>query len=88
MVAGQVIEEAAGSKIRDGDVILTYARYISIFIALRLLSLTSLHRSSVVEKVLLGAHSEGRQFSVVVVDSRPMLEGRHCPCYIKYIAHP
>lgn len=32
-------------------------------------------RSSVVEKVLLGAHSDGRQFSVVVVDSRPMLEG-------------
>ncbi|KAI0772629.1 hypothetical protein BC629DRAFT_1529085 [Irpex lacteus] len=39
----------AVSKIRDGDVILTYA---------------------VVEKVYLG-HSEGRQFSVVVVDSRP-----------------
>lgn len=28
-----------------------------------------------VQKVLLGAHAEGRQFSVIVVDSRPMLEG-------------
>ncbi|EIM88174.1 IF-2B-domain-containing protein [Stereum hirsutum FP-91666 SS1] len=33
-------------------------------------------RSSVVEKVLLEAWSEGTQFSVVVVDSRPMLEGK------------
>jgi translation initiation factor 2B subunit (eIF-2B alpha/beta/delta family) len=32
-------------------------------------------RSSVVEKTLLSAHEEGRQFSVFVVDSRPMLEG-------------
>ncbi|KZS98088.1 eukaryotic translation initiation factor 2B delta subunit [Sistotremastrum niveocremeum HHB9708] len=33
-------------------------------------------RSSVVEKVLLYAHSKGREFSVIVVDSRPMLEGK------------
>ena len=33
------------------------------------------HRSSVVEKVLLEAHASGRIFSVIVVDSRPMLEG-------------
>lgn len=58
IIADQVIEETAGSKIKDGDVILTYAR------------------SSVVEKVLLGAHEEGRDFSVIVVDSRPMLEGK------------
>ena len=32
-------------------------------------------RSSVVEKVLLLAHEEGKSFSVYVVDSRPMLEG-------------
>ena len=32
-------------------------------------------RSSVVEKVLLLAHDEGKNFSVYVVDSRPMLEG-------------
>lgn len=41
MVAGQVIEEAAGSKIRDGDVILTYARYTFISTALHFLLLTS-----------------------------------------------
>ena len=32
-------------------------------------------RSSVVQKVLLEAWAEGTQFSVIVVDSRPMLEG-------------
>ncbi|KAH9843982.1 eukaryotic translation initiation factor 2B delta subunit [Rhodofomes roseus] len=58
IIADQVIQETAGNKIKDGDVILTYAR------------------SSIVEKVLLGAHEEGRDFSVIVVDSRPMLEGK------------
>ncbi|KAK7695599.1 hypothetical protein QCA50_000235 [Cerrena zonata] len=58
IIADQVIEETASKKIKDGDVILTYAR------------------SSVVQKVLLGAHAEGREFSVIVVDSRPMLEGK------------
>lgn len=33
-------------------------------------------RSSVVEKVLLAAHAEGRRFSVIVADSRPLLEGK------------
>lgn len=28
MVADQVIQETAGNKIKDGDVILTYARYL------------------------------------------------------------
>ena len=37
--------------------------------------LTPNTRSSVVEKVLLRAHEEGKSFSVYVVDSRPMLEG-------------
>ncbi|KAI1788991.1 eukaryotic translation initiation factor 2B delta subunit [Ganoderma leucocontextum] len=58
IIADQVIQETAGSKIKDGDVVLTYAR------------------SSVVEKVLLEAHASGRGFSVIVVDSRPMLEGK------------
>ncbi|KAG1858481.1 hypothetical protein F4604DRAFT_1684893 [Suillus subluteus] len=57
-IADQVIQETAGTKIKDGDVILTYAR------------------SSVVEQVLVGAWDDGKQFSVVVVDSRPMLEGK------------
>ncbi|OJT10537.1 hypothetical protein TRAPUB_12975 [Trametes pubescens] len=58
IIADQVIQETAGNKIKDGDVILTYAR------------------SSVVEKVLLEAHASGRKFSAIVVDSRPMLEGK------------
>ncbi|KIM83795.1 hypothetical protein PILCRDRAFT_818820 [Piloderma croceum F 1598] len=58
IIADQVIQEIAGSKIKDGDVILTYAR------------------SSVVEKVLLRAFSDEKSFSVIVVDSRPMLEGK------------
>lgn len=56
--AGQVIAQSAGYKIKNGDVLLTYAR------------------SSVVEQVLLRAHGEGKNFSVYVVDSRPMLEGK------------
>jgi len=58
IIADQVIQELAGNKIKDGDVILTYAK------------------SSVVEKVLLEAHEVGKKFSVVVVDSRPLLEGK------------
>ncbi|KAG5644590.1 hypothetical protein DXG03_008164 [Asterophora parasitica] len=33
-------------------------------------------RSSVIEKILLNAHEEGKRFSVIVVDSRPLLEGK------------
>ncbi|EJD00890.1 eukaryotic translation initiation factor 2B delta subunit [Fomitiporia mediterranea MF3/22] len=59
IIADQVIQDSAGQKIRDGDVILTFAR------------------SSAVEKVLLRAHEDGKRISVIVVDSRPMLEGKH-----------
>jgi hypothetical protein len=40
-----------------------------------LIAVTQYYRSSVVEKVILGTHAEGRKFTVIVVDSRPMLEG-------------
>lgn len=33
-------------------------------------------RSSIVEKILLRAHADGKNFSVIIVDSRPMLEGK------------
>ncbi|GAA5865686.1 hypothetical protein JCM3774_004966 [Rhodotorula dairenensis] len=59
LLAGRVIEQHAIEKIKDGDVILTYAR------------------SSVVEGVLLEAKRQGKDFSVVVVDSRPLYEGKH-----------
>jgi translation initiation factor eIF-2B subunit delta len=34
-------------------------------------------RSSIVEKVLLQAHKSGRDFRVIVIDSRPLLEGKN-----------
>ncbi|KIW64673.1 hypothetical protein PV04_09591 [Phialophora macrospora] len=34
-------------------------------------------KSSIVEKTFLTAHSQGKQFKVIVVDSRPMFEGRN-----------
>ncbi|WWC90430.1 uncharacterized protein L201_005365 [Kwoniella dendrophila CBS 6074] len=62
--ADKVIADNAKEKIRNGDTVVTYAR------------------SSVVERVLLEAHRDmkasdpGAGFNVVVVDSRPLLEGQ------------
>ncbi|XP_042065317.1 LOW QUALITY PROTEIN: probable translation initiation factor eIF-2B subunit delta [Salvia splendens] len=58
ILADKVIAKHAVSKIRDGDVLLTYAS------------------SSAVEMLLLHAHEVGKQFRVVIVDSRPKLEGK------------
>jgi len=58
IVADEVIQDLTGQKIKDGDVILTYAR------------------SSVIEKVLLQAVEKGKKFSVIVIDSGPLLEGK------------
>ncbi|XP_058087153.1 probable translation initiation factor eIF-2B subunit delta [Magnolia sinica] len=58
VLADKVIVRHAVTKIRDGDVLLTYGS------------------SSVVEMILLYAHELGKQFRVVVVDSRPKLEGQ------------
>ncbi|CED85441.1 Translation initiation factor 2B, delta subunit (eIF-2Bdelta/GCD2) [Phaffia rhodozyma] len=62
-LADEMIVQFAQEKIRHGDVVLTYAR------------------SSVVEKVLIRANKEmkkrGEGFSVIVVDSRPLLEGKN-----------
>ena len=58
-VADQVIATSAGEKIRDGDVILTYAK------------------SSIVQQTLIGAHTRGVKFRVIVIDSRPLFEGKH-----------
>ena len=57
-LADQVIAETAAERIRDGDVILTYAK------------------SNVVQKALIKAHEDGKQFRVIVVDSRPLHEGK------------
>ncbi|XP_072956624.1 uncharacterized protein [Typha angustifolia] len=58
VIADKVIVRHAVTKIRDGDVLLTYGS------------------SSIVEMVLLYAHELGKQFRVVIVDSRPKLEGQ------------
>ncbi|KAG6587629.1 Translation initiation factor eIF-2B subunit delta, partial [Cucurbita argyrosperma subsp. sororia] len=58
MLADEVIVRHAATKIRDGDVLLTYGS------------------PCVVEMLLLYAHDLGKQFRVVVVDSRPKLEGQ------------
>lgn len=57
--ADQVIAQSTAEKIRDGDVILTYAK------------------SSIVQKALVKAHRDGKKFRVIVVDSRPLHEGKH-----------
>lgn len=58
ILANKVITKHAVTKIRDGDVLLTYGS------------------SSAVEMILLHAHELGKQFRVVVVDSRPKLSGQ------------
>ncbi|KAK6128812.1 hypothetical protein DH2020_037448 [Rehmannia glutinosa] len=58
ILADKVIVKHAVTKIRDGDVLLTYGS------------------SSAVEMLLLHAHELGKQFRVVIVDSRPKLEGQ------------
>lgn len=58
-VADQVITRRAVEKIKNGDVILTYAK------------------SSIVQQVLVEAYRKGKQFKVIVVDSRPLFEGKN-----------
>uniref|UniRef100_A0A7C9DAV3 Translation initiation factor eIF2B subunit delta n=2 Tax=Opuntia streptacantha TaxID=393608 RepID=A0A7C9DAV3_OPUST len=58
VIANKVIVEHAATKVRDGDVLLTYGA------------------SSIVEMVLVHAYELGRQFRVVIVDSRPKFEGQ------------
>ncbi|XP_057967349.1 uncharacterized protein LOC131157309 [Malania oleifera] len=58
ILADKVIVRHAVTKIRDGDVLLTYGSPCAI------------------EMILLYAHELGKRFRVVVVDSRPKLEGQ------------
>lgn len=57
--ADKVIARSTADKIKDGDVIMTFAK------------------SSVVQRSLLRAFSKGKRFKVIVVDSRPLHEGKH-----------
>lgn len=58
-VADQVIAASAAEKIRDGDVVLTFAK------------------SSIVQQTLVEAHRRGSKFRVIVIDSRPLFEGKN-----------
>lgn len=58
-LANRVIVKHAVTKIRDGDVLLTYGSSVTV------------------ESIFLHAHELGKQFRVVVVDSRPKLSGQH-----------
>lgn len=55
----QAIASSASQLIKDGSVVLTYAK------------------SSIVEKTILQAHAAGTKFRVIVVDSRPLFEGKN-----------
>ena len=57
-VTDQAIAASASSQIKNGSVVLTFAK------------------SSIVEKTILQAHESGRRFRVIVVDSRPLFEGK------------
>ncbi|RMD39805.1 hypothetical protein DV735_g5328, partial [Chaetothyriales sp. CBS 134920] len=59
VLADEVISKDAGSRIDDGDVVITYGK------------------SSVVEKTLKEAWQDGRRFKTIVVDSRPLFEGKN-----------
>lgn len=58
-LADQLIVTSAVQRIKDGDVILTYAK------------------SSLVQRALVQAYAEGKKFRVIIVDSRPLHEGKH-----------
>lgn len=58
-VTDQAIASLASPQIKNGSVVLTYAK------------------SSIVEKTILEAHNNGTKFRVIVVDSRPLFEGKN-----------
>lgn len=58
-LADQVIARKASEKIKDGDVVLTFAK------------------SNIVQQTILAAYREGKKFRVIVVDSRPLFEGKN-----------
>ncbi|QIW94714.1 hypothetical protein AMS68_000232 [Peltaster fructicola] len=57
-ITDQAIAETASKQIKNGSVVLTYAK------------------SSLVEKTILQALADGIKFSVIIVDSRPLHEGK------------
>ena len=58
-VADQVIAASGAEKIKNGDVVMTFAK------------------SSIVQQTLLEAYQRGIKFRVIVIDSRPLFEGKN-----------
>ena len=91
--AGKVIADNAKEKIRPGDTVVTYARFVHLdveaivkgCVVKGMLIIDDPLRSSVVERVLLEAWWDMQSqdlplsFNVVIVDSRPLNEGTS-PC--------
>ena len=85
VLADEAISQSCSKIINDGDVILVHAQYVTNLIILSriyyyyctiyLFFRDDLYSSSIVQKCLVDAHKAGKNFRVIVVDSRPKMEG-------------
>jgi translation initiation factor eIF-2B subunit delta len=66
-VTDQAIAALASPQIKNGSVVLTYAK------------------SSIVEKTILEAYKTGTKFRVIVVDSRPLFEGKNLATSLMHV---
>ena len=66
-VTDQAIAALASPQIKNGSVVLTYAK------------------SSIVEKTILEAYNSGTRFRVIVVDSRPLFEGKNLATSLMHV---
>lgn len=82
-MADYLIQEAAIDKITENSIILTFAKCVHVWNVVldSVLMAVSCYRSSVVEQVILRASQAGKKFTVCVIDSGPLFEGKpiyHC----------
>ncbi|KAJ3616735.1 hypothetical protein Zmor_009063 [Zophobas morio] len=75
LLKGKEVVRYVSSKIQNGDVILVYGWFL-FFIAVLLRRLFSFLSSTSVLSSLKHSSAQGKKFRVVVVDSRPRLEGK------------
>ena len=81
VLADEAISQSCLKIINDGDVILVHAQYVvyqCLTLPLIRFSLSLICSSSIVQKCLVDAHVAGKDFRVIVVDSRPKMEGLQC----------
>jgi len=89
VIADHVIADAVADRIQDGDVILTFAKSAVVTRALQTAARGNVH-----------AGKKPKHFRVIVVDSRPLFEGRHLArtlkeeenievgyCYVSALTH-